>query len=392
MFLLRTNTIIIFLIATFCCEKVVAQPVFTSAIVIEGEKLYRDTKKNNLWYYIPSGYQLLSDAEGKPAFTLTKMVYTGTIAAGDDGVRKYNNIIQFKIGIDTGHHRKIILLKASLKSLYPNSELRMMPVRKFSSILVFAASEINQPGDSMRVVKTGYAEPTDENADINNSYWNERIVTFRINNTDAQLVESALRNRQTAMSFSYAFYSAFSDTAGNEVSIVGNDKLKKEVMEIFNQQEKDKKDSASVITMIKADAIPLKVDISKWPGAIQQIDINEKVPARFPVFYIYCYDFNNDLRYDLFAKKVEIKATSVNGSAISTSFTFKQSLPDQYARNIVFPYAVRFDKPFYYRVMEISNDGEMVKSEWIEKKSWNEIIDITSPPDKVVRRVKENDD
>lgn len=84
-----------------------------------------------------------------------------------------------------------------------------MPVRKFSSILVFAASEINQPGDSMRVVKTGYAEPTDENADINNSYWNERIVTFRINNTDAQLVESALRNRQTAMSFPMLLFCFF---------------------------------------------------------------------------------------------------------------------------------------------------------------------------------------
>jgi regulatory protein YycH of two-component signal transduction system YycFG len=92
------------------------------------------------------------------------------------------------------------------------------------------------------------------------------------------------------------------------------------------------------------------------------------------------------MRYDLFAKKIELKATSINGSSITRAFLFKFNQPDQYARNIQFGYAVRFDKPFYYRVTEITQDGEATVSDWKQKESWNEIIDITSPPEKIVRK------
>ena len=147
-----------------------------------------------------------------------------------------------------------------------------------------------------------------------------------------------------------------------------------------------KKDSALHITLIKADAIPLTIDPVQWPSAIEKIDINERVPARFALFDVYCYDFTNELRPDLFTKKIEIKATSVNGVDIITAFSFKQNKPDVYARSIRFMYAVKFDKPFYYRVTEINNEGEASTTEWIQKKEWSEILDITSSPDKVVQK------
>jgi hypothetical protein len=73
----------------------------------------------------------------------------------------------------------------------------------------------------------------------------------------------------------------------------------------------------------------------------------------------------------------------VNGSDIITTFSFREGKPDQYARSIRFPYATRFDKPFYYRVTEIDHDGEIVKGEWIEKNNWSDLLDITSPPEKI---------
>ena len=117
------------------------------------------------------------------------------------------------------------------------------------------------------------------------------------------------------------------------------------------------------------------------------MDINEKLPAKYPLFDVYCYDFNNALRADLYAKKIEIKATSLNGAEISTSFSFRASQPERYTRSIRFPYAVRFDKPFYYRVTEITLDGEAHMTPWIEKKEWSELLDITSAPHKIVKPV-----
>jgi len=88
---------------------------------------------------------------------------------------------------------------------------------------------------------------------------------------------------------------------------------------------------------------------------------------------------------------MEIKATSVNGKEITATLTFKQSQPEIYARSIRFGYAVRFDKPFYYRVSEINHDGDKVTTDWIQKEEWGALIDITSSPDKIVLKPKEQE-
>jgi hypothetical protein len=334
---------------------------------------------------MPPAYQLLRDAEGRPYFTLLQMRYTGTSGTGDAGKSRYKNLVQFRVGVDTGYQRRITRLRTILRAQYPGAELRMMPVRKFSSLLVFAGQ------DSTRTVKNGVAEPTDESADISNSYWNERVVSFRLGDIDAQLVRGALENSQVILSFSYAYFSVFADSTGGEIQVGGtnpllNRDLRKELKEAVSR------DSAELITMIRADAIAIKVDTRRWPQALQQVDINERLPARFPVLTVYCYDFNNELRPDLFAKKLELKAVSVNGATLQANCSFRQALPDQYARSLQFPYAVRFDKPFRYRVIEITQDGESLAGEWIERNDWNELIDITSPPEKVVVKPSKEED
>lgn len=365
-----------------------AQPLSSSSLVVEGEKLYKDSKNPNLLYYLPPSYDLLYAADGRPPFTLIKMRYTGTAATGDKGVSKYHNLVQFRVGIAPDHVRQMNDLKAAMKRIYPRAELRMMPVRKFSSLLVFAGTD---GADTAHLIQTGYAEATDENAEVNNSYWNERVVSFRINNNDAQLVETALRNKQAAMSLSYAFYSNMNGGKNDDTSVYRDGRLNNDAKAFFRKQEDSDKDTASLLAMVKADAIPIMVDVQRWPDAIQQTDINERIPAKYPLLDIYCYDFNNELRPDLYAKKVEIKAVSVNGSEISTAYSFRQNKPDQYAKSIRFGYAIRLDKPYTFRVTEITNDGEMQAGEWTVRKEWSELLDITSPPDKVVVKQKAED-
>jgi len=379
------HIVLIYLLTAFTGKELQAQPVSSSSLMVEGEKLYRDSKNSNILYYLPPSYDLLYAVDGRPPFTLIKMRYTGTVSAGDKGVSKYHNLVQFRVGIAPDHVRQMNDLKAVLKRMYPHAELRMMPVRKFSSLLVFAGTDGT---DTAHLIQAGYAEATDENADVNNSYWNERVVSFRINNNDAQLVETALRNKQAAMSLSYAFYSNMNGGTNDDTSVYRDGKVDKDAKAFFRQQEDHDKDTSSLLAMVKADAIPIMVDVQRWPDAIQLTDINERIPARYPLLDIYCYDFSNELRPDLYAKKVEIKAFSVNGSEISTSFSFRQNKPDQYAKSIRFGYAIRLDKPYSFRVTEITNDGEMQAGEWTVRKEWSELLDITSPPDKVVQKQK----
>ena len=188
------------------------------------------------------------------------------------------------------------------------------------------------------------------------------------------------------MSFSYTIYSAFSETSPGEIQVVGTGPLQKKIREHFQSEVKNATDSALKITLIRADAINLDEDPEKWP-LIHKVDINEKMPARYPLFDVYCYDFNNELRADLVAKKIEIRATSLNGAEITNRYTFRALQPEVYSRSVRFSYAIRFDRPFYYRVTEITSDGEIVVGEWNMKENWSELLDITSPPDKIVKPI-----
>ncbi|MBI3139908.1 MAG: hypothetical protein HYZ15_15125 [Sphingobacteriales bacterium] len=366
------------------CTTAEAQPSLVSSQVILDQKIYRDVKVPGLYYYVPADYKLMTDTDGKPSFTLTEMRYTGTRSTGDAGISKFNNLLQFRVVADPSLQRKMTEIRTLLRNTNPAAELRPLPVRRFSSLLTFAGTSGEAAGDSLYLIKTSFSEATDEAAAGNNSYWNDRIINLRLNNNDAQLVESALRNHQSVMSFSYAMYTVFSERGLDDLTVSGNGEIARQVYEVFANEVKNQKDSALNLLMVKANAFVIAPDPDKWSSVIQKVDINEKVPAKYPLFDVYCYDFNNDLRPDLFAKKIEIKATSVNGSDIISGFTFKGSKPDIYAKSIRFIYAVRFDKPFYYRVTEINTDGEPRATGWLEKKEWSEILDITSPPDKII--------
>ena len=305
------------------------QPSIHSSFMIGDEKIFRDVKKSNLYYYTPFDYKLVTDASGKPYFSLIQMRYTGKQPTGDAGIIKYNNLLQFKIAVDGTQQKKVMALTTSLKRMNVAAELQMLPVRKFFSVLVFASSGdvALATTDSVGLIKVNLTEATDENAAINNSYWNERTVSLRLSNVDAELVESALKNGQSIMSFSYAIYTAFVEKTSPDIRISGRGKLRKQVANYFQNEINPAKDTALRITLIKTDAIGLGVDIYRWPDLIQKIDINERIPARYALFDVYCYDFNNELRPDLYQKKIEIKATSVSGAEITTTCSFKQVQP-----------------------------------------------------------------
>ncbi len=393
--LFRVYTIIPITVLAMNISITIAQPSFGSSFMLGDQKIFPDVKRPNLYYILPSDYKLATDVSGKPYFTLMQMRYNGMASTGDAGISKYNNVLQFRVTTDLQQQKKMGDIKLALKKINAAAELRILPIRKFSSLLVFASSSTDagtNPGDSLNIVKTSFTEATDENAAVNNSFWTERTISIRLSNVDAELVESALKNNQSIMSFSYAFYTVFAEKSDVSMTITGSPGFRKPIYDLFRDEIRNSPDSAKHMVLIKADAIPLTVDIQKWPALVQKIDINERMPAKYPLFDVFCYDFNQELRADLFEKSIEIKASSVSGTDISTNYAFKESRPDVYAKSIRFPYAIRFDKPFYYRVTEINQEGEKNTGEWIRKTNWSELLDITSPPDKIVIKPKPAED
>ncbi|MCB0376661.1 MAG: hypothetical protein KDD04_12135, partial [Sinomicrobium sp.] len=116
------------------------------------------------------------------------------------------------------------------------------------------------------------------------------------------------------------------------------------------------------------------------PDLTKQIDINERIPPEYAALDVYCFDFNNAIREDLYAKRVEFKAEGVGRGEVSFKVTFRATEPDIYAKTIRFIYAVKLDKPCSYRITEIFKDGRTERSKWTAVENWHQILDVTTQP------------
>jgi hypothetical protein len=357
-----------------------AQPVAFGTQVINGCKIYKDAKAAHVFYYLPFDYKLSTNKNGKPSFSLLQMRYTGTQASGDKGSIRFRNILQFKMNVDAAAIQQLAETRTILKRSVPNLLLKPLPVTKFESLLVY--SPVNNADSSLKLFTNGYTEGSEETSATTTSYWSERTFSIRLSDEDAQLMEAALKVNGAAISMSYAFFTTFSGANAASVTATVNSRISKKVMDYFSSSVINNTDTLMQNVLVKADAVAISIDTERWPDAVQKIDINEKLPPAYPLFDVYCYDFNNAIRPDLYAKRIEISATSVNGNLIHHSSLFKQSQPELYVRSIRFPYAVRFDKPYKYRTTEINLEGEVTSSGWMERHSWNDIIDITTPQNK----------
>jgi hypothetical protein len=136
---------------------------------------------------------------------------------------------------------------------------------------------------------------------------------------------------------------------------------------------------------VRAGAVAIEVDAGRWPDIVRRIDNGASAPPGYAFLDVYCYDFNNELRPDLYEKDVEIDAEGVAGRRARLFAIFQKDAPDVYTRTLRFPVAVRLDRPYRYRVVEIAPDGTLKEGVWRVRESWAAHLDVTgeaaAPPE-----------
>ncbi len=353
-----------------------AQTVSPNYQIIHNYRIYSDVSHPNIFYYEPASFRLSRDENGKPELHLLKMRYTGSKAMNDEGKIRFHNTLQFKIIADNSDAEGWQIVKSALKKNTPNSILLPLPITKFESLLVYTV--VQNEDSSLRILKSGFMENVKDVSNVNASYWTERNFSIRLSNADAQLLETAINNKQSIISMSYAFYAAFAGRTGSGFKGNTSDRLNKNVIQYLDSQSRAQNDSSVKKLLVKADVVDLSVESGKWNDIIEEIEMDENLSFSYPLLDVYCYDFNNGIRPDLFCKKIEIEAIAFNGKKVTVFANFRQTQPDQFAKSIRFPYAVRYDRPFRFRVTEVDINGESKISEWKSVSSWNEIIDVTT--------------
>jgi hypothetical protein len=348
-----------------------AQPDLSTRQLIVGTLVYKDAVNKNVFYYLPNDIKIRTSSDSVPDFKFIMMRYTGTKLTGDQGKFANQNILKVNVIVPKYKQSQLSDIKRQIKLTgVSNVELKPIPISRMEAFLVlpFINKDVSAPAsDSVLVVSNGYFVQ-------NSSQWEEKCMVLKLDNAAAQIFDETLKENKTIMSLGYAYYT-LGTYPTNEIIFEGFGKYANNLKELI--QTLHSADS-SKIAIVKTGVTEIIADVNKYTNCVKKVDVADYLPADYPTMEIYCFDFNNRIRNDLYAKKIEIEAVSVSGQKTTASLTFRNSFPDVYAGNLYFDYAVKLDIPPVYRIIEISFDGNTKVGDWIKKDSWNGIIDITT--------------
>lgn len=369
------------LIIFFLTGIISAQPDMARKYVLDSFVVYRDTRVANLFYYLPGDLKIAADSEGRPDFRLLLMRYTGTRTYGDQGVQRFRNLLQMRVIHTCYSANNLKSIVQKLKTYATDPVLRPMPVKDLRAVLVCSLTGTEKNQEKTITEQEGYFSQENDNPD-RNEYWKERNFIIRLDNAAADILWNALQEQQTILSVGFVFYSDVFNSLKTDLNSYGNAGVTGALSEILRtENETEGADSLLDTRVIRAGAFEILIDLAKWPDLITKVDINEQIPPDYAAVDIYCYDFHNDLRPDLAQKKIEVEATGVGGEKVILRYTFRSDTPDIYAYDLKFPYAVKIDVPYRYRLTEISRSGTITRADWKTRQSWSGILDITSKPD-----------
>jgi len=375
---------------------------------IQHISIYKDLSDTKHYFYSPGTIELAEDNKGKPDLKFLQMRYSGSAATGNKGAMLYKSLLQFKVGFRKVDSQKLNEIKADLK-LDDSFLFSPLPLHSIKANLVYAA--INAPKAMKKA--DGFFETSSDEADDVGS-WTEKTFTVSLDNESSQLFWDALSKGKTIISLNYEYYSM--------CKLLG-DETRMEITEHFESQNQLKEKSAFELNDIKkessvdsalqqikpstqveemrkglveldsvsksklqqassqlvySDATGINFDSDLYSSLLLKVDINEsRIPPGFAVMEVRCYDFNTSDTPDLYAKRIELEATGMDNQPVKQQSTFYSYQTDSYCHAIKFPFAIKMNMPYRYRVVEIKEDGAKKYSDWKIAKNWVSIIDIT---------------
>lgn len=352
-----------------------AQPDLSQRKQVGTLIVYADDRRSNLYYYAPNELTLAELLPGKPDFHVLQMRYTGTAAGGDQGRQVYRSLLNFRVRMPAVTVDELQAAKGILSPRADFIELRPLPIRRVEAVLVYTALNAEAEPSKPTALPAGYFQESEkEKTTSSDVYWSERIYTLSLDNDTAQVFWSAFQKGQVVLSIGYAFLADGVEHDANIVRLTGSAELIEALQSQIGKQSSDPRQRT--ITVVRAGAFAVTADAGKWPDLFKRIDLNDRVPPGYAALDIYCYDFQRrDIQ--VYEKRVEIEAEGVAGDLVRIDTKFRGKQPDIYARNLRFPFAVRLDRPYRYRVVTTALDGTMTETPWVMQDNWVRILDVT---------------
>jgi hypothetical protein len=352
--------------------------------------VYPDDRSANIYYYPPGEMALAAADDGRPDFRFLHMRYTGNVTTGDRGRSVYRSLLSFRVVLSGPTVQQLAAARAALAAGRGSIELRPLPVRRLEAVLLDTGAAGAAAGQAAtpQPLSGGHFDAPDENGGGGSSaaYWTERIYSLVLDADTAQLLSDSLEHGRLALSLGYAFFAdgIASDQPLEELR--GSPELVAQMRQLLQSQATAAATAgtpagAQKAQLVRAGALGITVDTIRWPGLVTRIDVGGAAPPAYAFLDVYCYDFNNEIRPDLSERQVELEAEGVAlGRRVRLAVVFQRAQPDLYARTVRFPGAVRIDRPYRFRVIDVAPDGTTTDGAWQTRSSWTDRLDVTSAP------------
>lgn len=358
-----------------------AAPDLASRRMAGAVMVFADDARPDLWYVGPSELRIATGPAGAPDVSFLEMRYVGNITAGTRGLVLHKSLVTMRVQMPPYSRED---LDHAARTLAPGGravELRPLPIRRIEASLVYAPVGAGTD-TSVRALPGGRiggggtsAEPAGE------GYWSERVFTVGLDSLTAQAFRSAFEAGQLAMSLGYAFVADGRAAAEPWGAVDGPRELTAELERQLAGAAHGGGAARDSIArrVVRAGAIRVDIDARRWPDLMRRVDLEDGTRAGYAALDVYCYDFRDGRRPDLYEKTVEVEAESVGGQPVRLQAAFARAHPDVYSATLAFPVAVKLDRPYRYRVAEFRPDGSSTRGSWRPGRDWVGLLDLTTP-------------
>jgi hypothetical protein len=352
--------------------------------------VFADDQRPDLFYYAPLEIRLVAAPDGKPDFSFVEMRYTGSALSRDRGLVLHRSFVTLRVQLPPHSADELARCARSLGVGGRAADLRPLPIRRLEAALIYSSIGTS-PDTTARALPGGRFQGSREaEGPAGESYWTERVFTVGVDSLTAQALHATLENGQLSMSLGYAFV-ADGRLAREPWGAVDGPQALSEALgrELSGPSGTDLARRDSVLRrVVVAGAIPIRVDARRWPDLLRRVDVDADSRAGFAALEVYCYDFRDNRRPDLYEKQVEVEAESVGGQPVRLQVAFARAHPDVYSASLRFPVAVKLDRPYHYRVAELRPDGSSTQGNWRAGRDWVGLLDLTTPALPTVRGVR----
>ena len=352
--------------------------------------VFGDDQRADLFYYAPHEIRLVASQDGRPDFSFVDMRYTGNALSNDRGLTLHKSFVTLHVELPSHSTDELTRCARALGTGGRGAELRPLPIRRLEAALVYATVGTS-PDTTTHVLPGGQFQGSREReGPVSDGYWSERVFTVGVDSLTAQALRSTLEHGQLSMSLGYAVV-ADGRLAPEPWGAVDGQRALSEALgrELAKVSRTDTAGTDSILRrVVGAGAIPIRVDVRRWPDLLRRVDIDAGSRAGYAALDVYCYDFRDNRRPDLYEKQVEVEAESVSGRPVRLQVAFARAHPDVYTASLRFPVAVRLDRPYRYRVAEVRPDGSSTQGIWRAGRDWLGLLDLTTPALPTARGVR----